>query len=132
MINKCIGFSKINFKKFTIVLFICLIGLFSAEMIYFNNSLKSSIKRNEKVISMTCSLMDNPFTQAEEFSKILLSNPDIVRFINQGPLEEGSSDIQNLIDAKEQLTFSKKMNSVVEEVYIYSKKSDYLISNTNL
>ncbi|MGH4038253.1 MAG: helix-turn-helix domain-containing protein [Sphaerochaeta sp.] len=131
MINKCIGVSKINFKKFTIILFICLIGLFTAEMIYFKNSLKSSIKSNEKVISMTCSLMDNPFTQAEEFSKILLSNPDIVRFINQGPLEEGSSDIQSLIDVKEQLTFSKKMNSVVEEVYIYSKKSDYLISNTN-
>ena len=131
MNEKCSGFSKINFKRFVVVLFICLIGLFTAEMIYFKSSLKNSIKRNENVLSMTCTLLDAPFKQAQELSRMLLSNPDIIRFIYQAPLNEGSSDIQKLIDAKDQLSFSKMINPKIEEVYIYSKTSNYLISNTN-
>jgi hypothetical protein len=131
MSDKYNGFSKIDFKRFSIVIFICLIGLFTAEMIYFYNSLKNTIKRNENVISMTCSLMNTPLKQAQELSRMLFSNLDIVCFLHQSPLEEGSSDIQNIIEAKEQLTFPKMINSVVEEIYIYSKKSDYLISNQN-
>lgn len=131
MSDKYSGFSKIDFKRFAIVIFICLIGLFTAEMIYFHYSLKNTIERNKNAISMTCTLMENPLKQAQELSRMLLSNPDIIHFIHQDPLQEGSSDIQILIDAKEQLTFPKMINSVVEEVYIYSKKSNYLISNKN-
>lgn len=131
MSDKHSGFSKINYKRFSIVIFICLIGLFTAEMIYFHNSLKNTIKRNLNAITMTCTLMENPLKQAQELSRMLLSNPDIIRFIYQNPLQEGSSDIQILINAKEQLTFPKMINSVIEEVYIYSKKNNYLISNKN-
>lgn len=120
-----------NIKILVLIFSICFIGLFIVQIIFFNNNTKRNIDRNEKIISMTGDLVDNTFKQVQQLAQILLLNPDISRFIYQEQLEEGSSKIQTIIDARNELPFSKLLNSIIEDIYVYSRNSDYLLSGNN-
>ncbi len=74
---------------------------------------------------------DSSLEQALKLSQLLLLDTSINKFIYQKEIEKGSPDIQTIIDAKRALPVAKSINTMLEEIYIYSRASEYLLSSNN-
>lgn len=62
---------------------------------------------------------------------MLMINTDVQAFVTQAAVAQGSSDIQTIINAQRQLSYIKSVHPAIEALYVYSKKSDYLLEADN-
>jgi len=69
--------------------------------------------------------------EMQRLSHMLMINADVQGFVTQGKVEQGSSDIQKIIDAQRQLSYVKPVHPVLEDIFVYSKTSDYLLEADN-
>lgn len=69
--------------------------------------------------------------EIQRLSYMLMINTDVQAFIMQDKIESGSSDIQTIIDAQRQLSYIKSVHPAIDSLYLYSKKSDYLLEADN-
>ena len=69
--------------------------------------------------------------EIQRLSYMLMINTDVQAFIMQDKIDPGSSDIQTLINAQRQLSYIKSVHSAIDSIYLYSKKSDYLLEADN-
>ena len=69
--------------------------------------------------------------EMQRLSHMLMINADVQGFVTQGKVEQGSSDIQKIIDAQRQLSYVKPVHPVLEDIFVYSKTSDYLLQADN-
>ena len=89
------------------------------------------IEQNMTVLELTQTIVDSYIAQSQKAAQLLLLNKNVTRFIYQGKIEEGSSEIQMIIDAKEQLPSTRSVNPMLVEVYVYSRASGYLLNSRN-
>ena len=62
---------------------------------------------------------------------MLMINTDVQAFVMQNTIAQGSADIQILINAQRQLSYVKSVHPAIDSLYLYSKKSDYLLEADN-
>ncbi|GAB1483194.1 hypothetical protein MASR2M78_20100 [Treponema sp.] len=87
--------------------------------------------QNFAILQLAKTTTDLSLDQAFKLSQLLLLDNDIAKFIYQGEVTGGSEDIQTIIDAKMQLPVARSINSMLAEIYVYSKNSGYLLSANN-
>ena len=69
--------------------------------------------------------------EIQRFSYMLMINTDVQAFVMQNTIAQGSADIQILINAQRQLSYVKSVHPAIDSLYLYSKKSDYLLEADN-
>ncbi|MEL3907073.1 MAG: helix-turn-helix domain-containing protein [Treponema sp.] len=69
--------------------------------------------------------------EISRLSHILMINTAVQGFVALGKVEQGSADIQKIIDAQSQLSYIKSVHPAIEHLFVYSKKSDYLLEADN-
>jgi|GEM_PF-1086571 len=89
-------------------------------------------EQTHAILSLSETVADGYISQARRISQLLLLDQNISKFIYQGPVSEGSSDIQTAIDAMRTLPSMVNVNPFLSEVMIYSKASNYLLTSRNL
>ena len=70
-------------------------------------------------------------SEIQRFSYMLMINTDVQAFIMQNTIAQGTADIQILINAQRQLSYVKSVHPAIDSLYLYSKKSDYLLEADN-
>ena len=70
-------------------------------------------------------------SEIQRFSYMLMINTDVQAFVTQNTIAQGSADIQILINAQRQLSYVKSVHPAIDSLYLYSKKSDYLLEADN-
>ena len=70
-------------------------------------------------------------SEIQRFSYMLMINTDVQAFVMQNTIAQGSADIQILINAQRQLSYVKSVHPAIDSLYLYSKKSDYLLEAEN-
>ena len=70
-------------------------------------------------------------SEIQRFSYMLMINTDVQAFVMQNTIAQGSADIQILINAQRQLSYVKSVHPAIDSLYLYSKKSDYLVEADN-
>ena len=70
-------------------------------------------------------------SEIQRFSYMLMINTDVQAFVMQNTIAQGSADIQILINAQRQLSYVKSVHPAIDSLYLYSKKSDYLLEADN-
>ena len=69
--------------------------------------------------------------EIQRLSYMLMINTDVQAFVMQNTIVQGSADIQILINAQRQLSYVKSVHPAIDSLYLYSKKSDYLLEADN-
>ncbi len=115
----------------SIVIAICICSLLVSQSWGVKEMRSNVIEQNMTVLELTQTIVDSYIDQSQKTSQLLLLNKDITRFIYQGKIDEGSSEIQTVIDAQEQLPSTRSVNPMLEEVYVYSRASGYLMNSRN-
>ena len=69
--------------------------------------------------------------EIQRFSYMLMINTDVQAFVMQNTIAQGSAGIQILINAQRQLSYVKSVHPAIDSLYLYSKKSDYLLEADN-
>lgn len=115
----------------SIVIVICICSLLVSQSWIIRQMRNDVIEQNMNMLELTQTIVDAYIDQTLKLSQLLLLNKNITRFIYQGEIDEGSSEIQTIIDAQEQLPATRSVNPMLEEVYIYSKASGYLLNTRN-
>lgn len=98
-------------------------------------ALKAEESRRESgrtAIRFSQTVVDSYANRAQKLAQMILLDADVSSFIYQGRIAEGSSDIQKAIDAMASLPSMVSVNSFVDDIYISSKRSGYLLSSLNL
>lgn len=88
------------------------------------NTCKDSLTKTADTLHLT-------MTEIQRLSYMLMINTDVQAFIMQNTIVQGSADIQILIDAQRQLSYVKSVHPAIDSLYLYSKKSDYLLEADN-
>ena len=70
-------------------------------------------------------------SEIQRLSYMLMINTDVQAFVMQNTIAQGSADIQILINAQRQLSYVKSVHPAIDSLYLYSKKSDYLLEADN-
>ena len=70
-------------------------------------------------------------SEIQRFSYMLMINTDVQALVTQNTIAQGSADIQILINAQRQLSYVKSVHPAIDSLYLYSKKSDYLLEADN-
>lgn len=70
-------------------------------------------------------------SEIQRLSYMLMINTDVQAFVMQNTIVQGSADIQILINAQRQLSYIKSVHPAIDSLYLYSKKSDYLLEADN-
>lgn len=69
--------------------------------------------------------------EIQRLSYMLMLNTEVQTFVTQGAIAQGSADIQTIINAQRQLSYIKSVHPEIAGLYIYSKKSGYLLEADN-
>ena len=69
--------------------------------------------------------------EIQRLSYMLMLNTEVQTFVTQGAITQGSADIQTIINAQRQLSYIKSVHPEIAGLYIYSKKSGYLLEADN-
>ncbi len=117
-------------KFLLIVSFISLILVF--YLIFGFISLENkTIETQRDVEVLNSNIFNNRISKIKQVSKIISYNQDVLDFLNIKNINSGSSDIQYLIDVNKTLNNFRYIDDFIEEIYIYSNKSNYLVSFDN-
>ena len=105
--------------------------LFAAEYALVYAKMRGMMNEAESTVLKTAQSLNFAMNEIQRLSHILMINADVQLFVTQGPVEQGSSDIQVIIDAQRQLSYTKSVHPAIAALYVYSKKSDYLLEADN-
>lgn len=116
---------------FLIAMVLCFIVLSLSQNWMLNTVRKEKMAQHYAMLNLTKTTTDLSLDQAFKLSQLLLLDNDIAKFVYQGKVEGGSSEIQAIIDAKSRLPVATSVNAILSEIYLYSRKSGYLLSSAN-
>ena len=125
-----VPYSK-TFVLFLLVFVICFIVLFFSQNWMLKTIREEKQEQSFAMLRLAKTTTDLSLDQAFKLSQLLLLDNDIAKFIYQGQVDGGSEDIQTIIDAKVSLPVARSINSMLAEIYIFSKNSGYLLSASN-
>lgn len=135
MSGKRESYKKLSTTNATIIIAVliglCFIGLLISQFFYLGQSEKYRQSQHYSLLKLSVALTDGYIGQAVKLSQMMMLDPDVSKFIYQGTITEGSSEIQTLIDALYQIPKSKSVNPFLSDLFIYSKTSDYLMNSNN-
>ncbi|WP_215904626.1 helix-turn-helix domain-containing protein [Parasphaerochaeta coccoides] len=115
----------------SIVIAICISSLIVSQSWFLRQMQNYVLEKNMTVLELTQTIVDSYIVQTQKLAQLLLLNKNMTRFIYQGKISEGSSEIQTIIDAQAQLPATRSVNPMLEEVYVYSRFSGYLMNSRN-
>lgn len=111
---------------------ICLICLLAGQLWMANQFEKRAIENTHSFITISEAITDNSIKHAMRLAQMLALDLDVSKFIYQGPIDTGSSDIQTMIDTLWKLPTSRNVNPIVADILIFSRASGYLLNTSNL
>ena len=88
-------------------------------------------KSNISMMTQSMDIVDRHLQEIDSTVKRLALNQRILTFINMKNLEEGSPELYKVIDAMEDLSGYRFTNSLVKEVYVYSRETGIVLSTAN-
>ncbi len=113
------------------VFIICFSALIISQMIQVTQERQKAIEQNLAMLAMTQASVEGDIGQAIKLSKMLLLNKNVSRFMYLPPIPEGSSEIQEVIDAQAQLPTARYVDPMILELFVYSRASDSLLTSSN-
>ena len=125
-----LGFSK-KFLLIILTVILCFVLLTFSQSWMIS---RAKIEKKEQTLALLELIKittDSSLEQALKLSQLLLLDNSINKFVYQKQIAKGSPDIQTIIDAKRALPIAKTINIMLEEIYIYSRASEYLLSSNN-
>ena len=120
-----------RFLLFCALLCVCFVSVCIAEYLIFYRKISDTKNEYKTAALKTAGTLDFTVHEIQRLSQLLLINSDLLRFVVQSSVGTGSSDIQTLIDAQRHLSYVKSIHPAVEDVYVYAKNSDYLLTAGN-
>lgn len=115
-----------------IVVSICLLCLIAGQIWLIDKSERDLRSQTSRMLILAETVADSYIKQTEKIAQMILLDRSTTKFIYQGLIPEGSSDIQTAIDAMSILPTAVNVNNFIANIYVYSKSSDYLLSFPNL
>ena len=133
VVQRTVPGAKQNKRFFSTAAVICIFFalLFGAEYALVYAKMRGMMNEAESTVLKTAQSLNFAMNEIQRLSHILMINADVQLFVTQGPVEQGSSDIQVIIDAQRQLSYTKSVHPAIAALYVYSKKSDYLLEADN-
>ena len=101
------------------------------EYRFFCRAIKKQMDTCKNTLIKTADALHLTMSEIQRFSYMLMINTDVQAFVMQNTIAQGSADIQILINAQRQLSYVKSVHPAIDSLYLYSKKSDYLVEADN-
>ena len=101
------------------------------EYRFFRREIKKKMDTCKHTLIKTADALHLTMNEIQRFSYMLMINTDVQAFVMQNTIAQGSADIQILINAQRQLSYVKSVHPAIDSLYLYSKKSDYLLEADN-
>ena len=101
------------------------------EYRFFRRATKKQMDTCKNTLIKTADALHLTMSEIQRFSYMLMINTDVQAFVMQNTIAQGSADIQILINAQRQLSYVKSVHPAIDSLYLYSKKSDYLVEADN-
>ena len=101
------------------------------EYRFFRRAIKKQMDTCKNTLIKTADALHLTMSEIQRFSYMLMINTDVQAFVMQNTIAQGSADIQILINAQRQLSYVKSVHPAIDSLYLYSKKSDYLLEADN-
>ena len=101
------------------------------EYRFFRRAIKKQMDTCKNTLIKTAGALHLTMNEIQRFSYMLMINTDVQAFVMQNTIAQGSADIQILINAQRQLSYVKSVHPAIDSLYLYSKKSDYLVEADN-
>ena len=101
------------------------------EYRFFRRAIKKQMDTCKHTLIKTADALHLTMNEIQRFSYMLMINTDVQAFVMQNTIAQGSADIQILINAQRQLSYVKSVHPAIDSLYLYSKKSDYLVEADN-
>ena len=101
------------------------------EYRFFRRAIKKQMDTCKNTLIKTADTLHLTMSEIQRFSYMLMINTDVQAFVMQNTIAQGSADIQILINAQRQLSYVKSVHPAIDSLYLYSKKSDYLLEADN-
>lgn len=101
------------------------------EYRFFRRAIKKQMDTCKNTLIKTADVLHLTMSEIQRFSYMLMINTDVQAFVTQNTIAQGSADIQILINAQRQLSYVKSVHPAIDSLYLYSKKSDYLVEADN-
>ena len=101
------------------------------EYRFFRRAIKKQMDTCKNTLIKTADALHLTMSEIQRFSYMLMINTDVQAFVTQNTIAQGSADIQILINAQRQLSYVKSVHPAIDSLYLYSKKSDYLLEADN-
>ena len=101
------------------------------EYRFFRRAIKKQMDTCKNTLIKTVDALHLTMNEIQRFSYMLMINTDVQAFVMQNTIAQGSADIQILINAQRQLSYVKSVHPAIDSLYLYSKKSDYLLEADN-
>ena len=101
------------------------------EYRFFRRAIKKQMDTCKNTLIKTADALHLTMSEIQRFSYMLMINTDVQAFVMQNTIAQGSADIQILINAQRQLSYVKSVHPAIDSLYLYSKKSDYLVEADN-
>ena len=101
------------------------------EYRFFRRAIKKQMDTCKNTLIKTADALHLTMNEIQRFSYMLIINTDVQAFVMQNTIAQGSADIQILINAQRQLSYVKSVHPAIDSLYLYSKKSDYLLEADN-
>ena len=111
------------------IIFVILLIFIEYRTIY--RSIRAKKNTYQNAVMQAGDKLNFTMREMQRLSHMLMINADVQGFVTQGKVEQGSSDIQKIIDAQRQLSYVKPVHPVIEDIFVYSKTSDYLLEADN-
>ncbi|WP_428771219.1 AraC family transcriptional regulator [Treponema sp. HNW] len=112
-----------------VIIFVLLAALIEYAVLY--RSIRSKKNAYQNAVMQAGDRLNFTMREMQRLSHMLMINADVQGFVTQGTVEQGSPDIQKIIDAQRQLSYVKPVHPVIEDIFVYSKTSDYLLEADN-
>ena len=101
------------------------------EYRFFRRAIKKQMDTCKNTLIKTADTLHLTMSEIQRLSYMLMINTDVQAFVMQNAIVQGSADIQILINAQRQLSYVKSVHPAIDSLYLYSKKSDYLVEADN-
>jgi len=101
------------------------------EYRFFRRAIKKQMDTCKNTLIKTADALHLTMSEIQRLSYMLMINTDVQAFVMQNTIAQGSADIQILINAQRQLSYVKSVHPAIDSLYLYSKKSDYLLEADN-
>lgn len=102
-----------------------------AGILLFYRKLNEQKAAYQDMLMNTADSLYFTMREIQRLSYMLMLNKEVQTFVTQGAIDQGSADIQTVINAQQQLSYIKSVHPEIAGLYIYSKKSGYLLEADN-